>query len=76
MLNRKFEQARDGLREVAGEFGQTAAAPEALFWAGICGFLGSDKDFAELAADWEEVRRRYPQSPWAHRASVIEDAGK
>jgi hypothetical protein len=73
ILLRDFTSARQGLRSIAETAPQSAAAPEALFWAGIAGFLSSDKDLGELKQDWEEVRRCYPDSSWAQRCSVTDD---
>lgn len=48
-------------------------APEAAYWSGVARFQGSGRDFPGLVADWNDVRRRFPDSEWAKKASVVDD---
>jgi TolA-binding protein len=56
-------------REVARQYPETDAAPEALYWAGVSKYRASD-DPAALKETAGEVSRHYPQSSWAKKASV------
>jgi hypothetical protein len=49
-------------------------SPEARYWAGVAAYRRPDGTLEDLAAHWNELRQRFPQSTWAVRASVIDDA--
>jgi hypothetical protein len=69
-----LETAARLYRLVAGDYADTEAAPEALYWAGVAGFLHGKKDWAALKAAWGELASRYAGNRFATHASVIEDA--
>ena len=69
-----FAAARGLCEEVGARFPDTPAAPEALYWQGIAGFLAGGKDLAALRVAWEELARAHPQSRFGIHASVIADA--
>jgi len=50
-----------------------AGSPEALYYAGVAGFLKGKRDMNALGERWNALRDRFPESEWARKASVIED---
>jgi TolA-binding protein len=48
---------------------ETAAAPEACYWAGVAAYKGSD-DAGHLASTARALIGKYPDSVWARKASV------
>ena len=70
----QFLPARDHFAAVLDKHGDADVAAESLYWQGIAGFLGGNRDGEALAAAWNGVRERFPDSTWATRAAPIEDA--
>jgi hypothetical protein len=71
LLHAKYDEAHVRLREVADRLGQTNAAPEALYWAGVAAFRRNGKGLDGLTPEWAELQTRYPSSTWAVRASCL-----
>jgi len=65
----QFGEAERRLREVVERFPDTAAAPEALYWAGVSRYKATN-DAAALAGTADAFTRRYQDSVWAKKASV------
>lgn len=74
-MNRgKFTAARARLDRIDAELGDTQAAPEAAYYAGAAVFLEGNRDMPALKQRWNELREKHPQSDWAIRAEVADDA--
>jgi hypothetical protein len=74
MQKGNLEEARRLYQLVADEHAGAEAAPEALYWAGVAGFLHGKKDWSALKAAWTELASRYRGNRFATHASVIADA--
>lgn len=70
----QFEPARQGFQTILETFQGTSLEPEALYWAGIAGFLAGNRDKQALATAWQRLAREFPHTRWGTHASVIEDA--
>lgn len=57
------------MRGVVERFPTTDAAPEALYWAGVARYKATD-DGTTLGETGRALAERYPDSPWAKKASV------
>ena len=65
----RWEKAEERFAEVLRRFPDTAAAPEALYWAGVAKYKRTG-DGAALAETHQAFQKRYPDSTWATKASV------
>jgi TolA-binding protein len=54
---------------IVGRYGDTAAAPEAIYWRGVSHYKASN-DHTMLGVVARELKARYPQSVWTVKASV------
>jgi thioredoxin-like negative regulator of GroEL len=64
-----FGLAEQLFRKIPEEHPQSAAAAEALYWAGVSRYKASG-DAGALADTAAEFRKRYRDSDWAKKASV------
>jgi len=64
-----FASAERWYREVVDKYPETEAAPEALYWAGVSKYKGSQNP-AALAETASQFANRYQTSSWAKKASV------
>lgn len=64
-----FGKAEKRYREVVEQFPNSAAAPEALYWAGVSKYKATN-DAGALKDTAEAFRSRYADSQWAKKASV------
>jgi len=64
-----YEEGERLFRKVVEQHGQSAAAPEALYWAGISKYRASN-DASVLKATADAFKTRYTDSLWAKRAAV------
>jgi hypothetical protein len=53
--------------EVVANYPQTAAAPEAMYWAGVARYSASH-DATELRKTTQQFKERYQDTVWAKRA--------
>ncbi|MDH3591080.1 MAG: hypothetical protein OER88_04340, partial [Planctomycetota bacterium] len=67
----RFDQALELFESVAG--GETRAASEAGYYAGVALFIQGKRDMAALKERWNRLRAESPESDWAQKASVVED---
>jgi len=67
---RHHEKADTILQEIAGEYADSFAAPEALYWLGVARW-GRSHEFDALADVWRELMATYPNSEAAAKASCI-----
>ena len=65
----RFEEAERRFREIVERYPGSAAAPEALYWAGVARYKATS-DVAALADTARRLRERYGDSTWATKASV------
>ena len=69
-VNQKdWATARQEFEAAVANTPDTAAAPEALYWAGVAKYSGSH-DPAELRALGKQFKERYTDTAWAKRASI------
>jgi TolA-binding protein len=63
-----FEVSEREFRELIEQYSDTAAAPEALYWATVSGYQRDHdpKRFRPLA---EELQQKYPGSIWTKKAA-------
>jgi hypothetical protein len=66
---RRFDEAERLYREVVDRYPNTEAAPEALYWAGVSRYKGSN-DASALGDTARAFSTRYTGSSWAKKASV------
>lgn len=64
-----FTSAERLFREVVDAHGDTDAAAEAQYWAGVSRYKGTG-DGAALADTARQFETRYTDTPWAKKASV------
>ena len=64
-----FDDAERRFREVVAEHPQTEPAPEALYWAGVSRYKGTN-DASALGETAQAFASRYADSVWARKASV------
>ena len=65
----KYADAEKHFRAVVQNFPTTEAAPQALYWAGVAAYKGSN-DPGKLKETAQAEQKKYPQSEWAKKASV------
>lgn len=66
---KKFSDAERIFREIVDELPKADAAPEALYWAGVSAYKGSN-DAAALKATADAFGKRYSDTSWAKKASI------
>ena len=64
-----WKEAERRFREVVERYPDGEAAPEALYWAGVARYKGSN-DSAALADTARAFAERYTDTSWAKKASV------
>jgi hypothetical protein len=65
----KWDEAETRFREIVDQFPDTDAAPEALYWAGVCPYKATH-DASSLRQTATEFEHRYQGTSWAKKASV------
>jgi hypothetical protein len=65
----RFGEAEKYFREVVERHRDSDSAPEALYWAGVSRYKGSN-DAAALKQTADAFRSQYSDSSWAKKASV------
>jgi hypothetical protein len=73
LLHAEYAKACTRFHEVAGRSAGTHAAPEARYWAGVAAYRLDGRGLEGLTPEWDELRRRYPESSWALRAGCLEE---
>ena len=66
---KEWAEAEQGFRRIVDDHPKSEAAPEALYWAGVAKYKATG-DGAALAETARLFSQKYPQSPWATKASV------
>jgi hypothetical protein len=71
----EWKKAEDVFRRLVHDFPDGLNAPEALYHVGLCRLNQGDREGA--IENWEAVRERYPDSPWAkHSADRLAEVRK
>lgn len=74
LLRQKNVQAAAELyNEIVERFPTSLVAPEAAYFAAVANYRRSG-DSAELMKGWEKLRRRFPESSWRVKQTMVEDA--
>jgi hypothetical protein len=68
-VRKRWVEAEPRYAAIVDQYGDTAAAPEALYWRGVAGYQGR-RDHTALVTMAGEMKRRYPASEWAIKAAV------
>ncbi len=68
-MRKQWADAERRYGRVVERYGDTAAAPEAVYWRGVSRYK-TTSDHTALGEVAKELRSRYPQSVWAEKASV------
>jgi len=71
MTHADFAAALRWFESAAGDYPDSSAAPEALFWGAAAGYRLHG--LAEVVRRWDDLRARYPETTWARRADVVPD---
>ena len=66
-----FDKAAQFFDQVATEYPESDAAPEALYWAAVARYKKSGQS-EDLKAGWQRLRERYPDSVWRSKQSFME----
>jgi len=64
-----WSEAERRFQAVVAEYPDTEAAPQALYWAGVARYKGTN-DGAALAETANAFAERYKDTSWAKKASV------
>ena len=64
-----FTDAERKFKAVVDAHGDSAAAPEAMYWAGVSRYKGTG-DAAALGETARAFRERFQETPWAKKASI------
>jgi hypothetical protein len=68
-VRKRWAEAEPRYAAIVEEFGDTAAAPEALYWRGVAGYQGR-RDHTALVTMAGEMQQRYPSTEWAIKSAV------
>ena len=68
-VDKQWGDAEQRYARVADNYSDTVAAPAAVYWRAVSRYKGTN-DHTVLGEVAEELKRKYPQSEWALKASV------
>ena len=66
---KRWQEAERYFRDIIDHSPESDAAPEALYWAGVCRYRATG-DASALGQTAAAFSTRYTDSPWAKKASV------
>lgn len=66
----RYDEALRRYQGIVERYSQTDAAPESLYWTGVCEFKRT-KDEQKIFEKCREVVRRYPTHIWAKKLSFV-----
>ena len=69
LVKKKWADAEKLYNDILQRYPETAAAPEALYWAGVSRYSASH-DASKLGETGTSFKHAYQQSIWAKKASV------
>lgn len=64
-----FKEAISAYRQVLQAYPQTSAAPEALYFSGVCNYMATN-DPGRLKETFIELQEKYPGNDWTKKAEV------
>ena len=67
--NNRFDEAERWFRDIVARYPKSDTAPEALYWAGVSKYKGSN-DPTPLKETAKAFESQYRESSWAKKASV------
>jgi hypothetical protein len=65
----RFDESEQAYRKIVDELPDTESAAEALYWAGVSKYKGSN-DAGALKATADAFKNRYSGTSWAKKASI------
>ncbi|HEY0431607.1 MAG TPA: hypothetical protein VGC61_07300 [Pyrinomonadaceae bacterium] len=68
-MAKRWPDAEQRYAQIIERHAETAAAPEAVYWRGICQYKRTN-DHTVLGGVTAELNEKYPESVWAKKASV------
>jgi outer membrane protein assembly factor BamD (BamD/ComL family) len=69
LMRKRWADARQSYDRVIERFPNSEAAPEAVYWRGVCEY-SLTKDHGALKANYERLTREYPESIWAKKTDA------
>lgn len=71
VMHAQFDKAFEQFRRVHEQHADFETGAEALFWAGVSA-LRRDGNADGLLTQWQELKKKYPDSMWWSKASFID----
>ncbi len=68
-MRKRWADAEPLYARIVEEFGDTVAAPEALYWRGVAGYQGR-RDHTSIDRMAAEMKEKYPAGEWAIKAAA------
>lgn len=68
-MRKRWAEAEPRYAAIVEHFGDTSAAPEALYWRGVAAYQGR-RDHDALVVMAKEMQAKYPASVWAIKSAV------
>lgn len=68
-MHKQWAEAEQRYAQVVARYPDTIAAPEAVYWRGVCRYKGTN-DHTALGKVAKELMQKYQGSEWALKASV------
>jgi hypothetical protein len=68
-MRKRWADAEQGYARVIENYGETVAAPEAVYWRGVSQYKRTN-DHTVLGEVAEQLKQKYGDSVWAQKASV------
>lgn len=68
--SRRFDDATRHFDAVLAAHPRAHAAPEALYWRGVCHYKKGDRE--GMLRTWKQLPQDYPGSPWARAVSFLQ----
>jgi TolA-binding protein len=68
-MRKTWPEAEQRYTHIIERYPDTAAAPEAVYWRGVCQYK-STNDHTVLGGVPEQLNEKYPDSVWAKKAAV------
>ena len=68
-MRKRWDEAEQRYARVVEDYGDTVAAPEAVYWRGVSKYKRTN-DHTVLGEVAEQLTQKYGESVWAQKASV------
>ena len=69
LMRKRWSEAQQIYERIIERYPNSAAAPEAVYWRGVCEY-SQTKDPAVLKGNYEQLNREYPESIWAMKTGA------